>query len=161
MIGSTEFSQLWETETRWLMAPGLLTDIVLFLGGRSLSARLTGHSEASIAVPLPKVWDFATSQPVGVETLIPPELRTRFLGRCDLILLSRGGLLEALRGMFLGRKATVLTVAQMNAFLARGEREIEHGGGLALWQEAACAFGLRWDALPSPAGIVITSGPGA
>ena len=87
-IAFRPYDDIWGTQ--WSMGVNILTDIIIWLKGKSLIVVFdVDTNTANITIPLPSVIDELDGKSVSVLDMIPGELQTIFLERCDLVINAR------------------------------------------------------------------------
>ncbi len=149
------FSEIWEQDAQWLMGPGLLSDVVHFLKGKSMAARMDpGRNAMDVFVPLPTVLDAISGERVQVDAAIPEALQPIFADCIGRIASVRLPDLELLRPLLYTAMTRHLLV-DAGAILQDRERRRECCGRGELWKVAAAEFGFNPHILPRPAGMAI------
>jgi hypothetical protein len=151
----TPFQKKWELDGRWLMGPGILANIVLFLKDESLIAVQNGGNPSAIDIvlPLPDVRDELTGKLVSIRFAIPEELRGRFDRYCFNIMNTYCSDVERVCKEYYGELSCRLTRDRMNRKLREADEMRRALGENELWKTAAQEFGFNWLALPHPASL--------
>ena len=149
------YAQIFEREGRWLMGPGILSDIVAYFKYIDGFIAVFRGQEIAVELPLPLIQDVITGETVSVYWALPEEVRLIFEERCQVVINRRAESVYAALLDYLWRGQTSEQHSRINAELAALEHEAEIRGWPLLWEIAAEEFGLSSSALPARANMCV------
>jgi hypothetical protein len=152
------YAQIFEREGRWLIGPGLLSDIVAYLKYVGGFIAVFRRQELAVELPLPLIRDEITDELAGIYWAIPEELRLIFEDRCQVVINRRAESIYAALCGYLGQGQTSDQFYRINATLAALEDKSESRGWPTVWEIAAEEFGFSSCRLPPRANLCVDLG---
>lgn len=155
--GGSTYAEIWERDARWLMGPGILSDIIHFQKTRGLIAIRNPRDQAGITITFhtPDVLDATTLDRRNVYDIIVPELQSLYKAKCSEAIRGYVGIIDINLSKYLHESITDHLLYELTAELAMIDRAREARRDDAFWMHLARTFGFNPLILPKPAGIAI------